>query len=640
MVFSRRSAITMALVVSAIGAYADSLPCTLFMAPSSTVDDDEQNDHFKLGIYAGVDIHPGSIIGIPDIAIPIFDLNLHSGEDRSDEFLEEVSNFMWTPEAIHANFEIFPGNKGESYMNVAIPGIGALVNQHFTSFVNAELDDKAVLDRVPMFETKDDSTALPPTRGANSQYYGVTLKSKYFIPAGMEILMSGLGVEEDENYLLGAEDFVSVDKSLGEFHRFFTKYEKEIDPDRKVQIYNYLVNDAFKIATHRRILEQTAEDAQEAIDHIMNLFPENPQDVEQFLQEGGAFVAEFPETKKSRDWILEHGQCMDGLYPGKSTIPGAEKGAFARRDVKEGELISPSPLFMIPHRDYLDMYPMEVKGDGLDQYAQIKLPRRDPETKQLLLNYCLGHPESSLLFYPYGMGVNLINHLPTGNGANAKIVWSNASFYDDELFEVLAGDLAEDFSAVLPIGIDIVATRDISANEEVFIDYGEEWQRAWDEHVKGWDSDRNWPKEALELNFEQKQEPFDTLSERQDKGNPMPENIMTACHIVISEDSPSQLVNGTKVFSFDEENTKLTGGNFKLCDIIERNSSGTKHVYTVKIHQVDAEDAVITNVPQSHIRYVDKPYQSTMHKPYTFRHPIQIPDEIFPLSWRNLKEHF
>ena len=39
--------------------------------------------------------------------------------------------------------------------------------------------------------------------------------------------------------------------------------------------------------------------------------------------------------------------------------------------------------------------------------------------KQLLYNYCYGHPESSLLFYSTGLAISFINH---SNKLNAKLV--------------------------------------------------------------------------------------------------------------------------------------------------------------------------------------------------------------------------
>ena len=36
------------------------------------------------------------------------------------------------------------------------------------------------------------------------------------------------------------------------------------------------------------------------------------------------------------------------------------------------------------------------------------------------------------------------------------------------------------------IGMRVVALRDIEEGEEVFIDYGNEWQQSWDQYMQGW----------------------------------------------------------------------------------------------------------------------------------------------------------
>jgi hypothetical protein len=119
----------------------------------------------------------------------------------------------------------------------------------------------------------------------------------------------------------------------------------------------------------------------------------------------------------------------------------------------------------------------------------------------------------------------------------------------------------------------------------------------------------------------------------------MPDNIMTACHATSSNHSEN--MHGTTIFKFDQHQTKLIGDHFKICDVLDREirKEGEKeeYFYTVKIHQLEAEDIVIKDVPHSHVRYVDKPYQSSAMHRGAFRHPIQIPDDIFPLAWRDLK---
>jgi hypothetical protein len=36
--------------------------------------------------------------------------------------------------------------------------------------------------------------------------------------------------------------------------------------------------------------------------------------------------------------------------------------------------------------------------------------------------------------------------------------------------------------------LDVVAVKDIEPDEEIFIDYGSEWEQAWEDHVRKWKS--------------------------------------------------------------------------------------------------------------------------------------------------------
>jgi hypothetical protein len=44
-----------------------------------------------------------------------------------------------------------------------------------------------------------------------------------------------------------------------------------------------------------------------------------------------------------------------------------------------------------------------------------------------------------------------------------------------------------------------------------------------------------------------------------------------------------------------------------------------------------------TRVPRHTIAFSDRPYTTDMHLPNAFRHPMMIPDDIFPEAWRNAK---
>jgi len=89
-------------------------------------------------------------------------------------------------------------------------------------------------------------------------------------------------------------------------------------------------------------------------------------------------------------WLREHGQCLDHLQvASQSQQEYAGRGAVARHNLRRGTIVAPMPLLAL-HRASLQRRSLE-KQDG----TVVETP------PQLLLNYCLGHSESSLLLFPY-----------------------------------------------------------------------------------------------------------------------------------------------------------------------------------------------------------------------------------------------
>ena len=158
-------------------------------------------------------------------------------------------------------------------------------------------------------------------------------------------------------------------------------------------------------------------------------------------------------------------------------------GVFAKRSLMKGERIISSPLVPV-HRNEMDIVDDE-----------------DVNGKQLMLNYVFGHPDSDLLLLSIGPIVNFINHKrktdnESDGGANVEIRWyHNRKDGDDSpekgihqqeyhhagLFYLPAETVAATHGKGLVM--DIVAIRDVSEGEEIYLDYGEEWQTAWDAHV-------------------------------------------------------------------------------------------------------------------------------------------------------------
>ena len=137
------------------------------------------------------------------------------------------------------------------------------------------------------------------------------------------------------------------------------------------------------------------------------------------------------------------------------------RGAFANRDIQEGSLVAPVPLIHIPDETVLDMHKMAAaeleNGDSIIM--------RDTNEKigiQLLLNYCWGHPQSTQLFFPAGAVVSYINHAPSKDKVNAKMVWSS---HAENKLDLLDESLPN-FTDLGSLVVEIVATRDIEEGEE------------------------------------------------------------------------------------------------------------------------------------------------------------------------------
>lgn len=116
----------------------------------------------------------------------------------------------------------------------------------------------------------------------------------------------------------------------------------------------------------------------------------------------------------------------------------------------------------------------------------------NPLTKEyeLLINYCYSPSNtSSLLLLPFVPGANTINHAnrTKGQQPNVRIMWMDPKFHPQRFFteptEILFG--AEEVpDERRPLMIEYVAIRDILAGDEILLDYGTEWDTAYQTHIE------------------------------------------------------------------------------------------------------------------------------------------------------------
>ena len=348
-----------------------------------------------------------------------------------------------------------------------------------------------------------------------------------------------------------------------------------------------------------------------------------------------------PEPNRPPEWLQKHGMCADNIKVQTATDPSMGRGAFSRRFIQRGSVIAPAPLQIYPNRT---KFSAPLRGDA--RRVHEKENEMLFEREQLLVNYAFQPKGSSLLLYPYGPGVGLINHATKDSGKiNAKIQWSKNHMNHGAQWLESSLTLDQFWKMQYPgsLILDVVALRDIREGEEIFIDYGIEWERAWEKHIEKWKPFSPhkiykyvYPWDEMS-NYNNPIKPYRTRSEL-DK-NPYAHNLMVVFDTRNISKGRKARMEWRQSSHWPESNTE--------CSIVSRiyNAEKEIYVYEVQLWPNDdhtAEDGtpmmfVDYGVPHSAIRLVDRPYHSDQFIPSAFRHSIGFPEELTPPFFRNAR---
>jgi hypothetical protein len=363
---------------------------------------------------------------------------------------------------------------------------------------------------------------------------------------------------------------------------------------------------------------------------VLGAFHHDDQEELNMLQQKSMSEIRRQQSIRTTEWLEQHGTCADHIQAGPSTIKQAGRGAFATRFLPEGTIVTQMPLVHISDRKRLDMYNMALNDDG----DRVPDPEEGKMGTQLLVNYCMGHADSSLLLCPYGPMTGFVNH-GSGQKANVKLQWGSPE-RGNHMPELLEGSLEQlEKDATAKLAMDLVATRDIEEGDEVFLDYGDEWEEAWNKHVEKWKpvSKAESYISAGELDGDATKR-LQTVFEQLEK--PIAQNIDLTCNSAFRNKlwKRAYLKDDLDSFLGKEE------GEMFACDILRYQRIDGTYFYTVALYDEDNDDRQlkIEEVPREAIRFYDRPYTTDMFLENAFRHDIRITDDIFPLVWRNLKE--
>jgi hypothetical protein len=245
-----------------------------------------------------------------------------------------------------------------------------------------------------------------------------------------------------------------------------------------------------------------------------------------------------------------------------------------------------------------------------------------------------------MVLCPYGNGINYINHNQTL--ANVRIRWAEGFdiVHNQTLVEDgTVNDLIWNYKPQL--AFDYIALRDIGSGEELYLDYGNMWEAAWQRHVANWKPvpGAEEYQAGLDMNMRHGSIPMFTTEENATAIHPYPEHLVIRGHKVLRGDAFLEEGNNPLDFGYPVR-------------ILERFHTVNEHYYTIEIGiPSEATDEksnggfrdkeanltwfVRENIPRNAIAFFDKHGYTDIHLPNAFRQFIGIPDDIFPTNWKN-----
>ena len=565
-----------------------------------------------MGIFAGhASFEPGEMVTDSDLVIPVFELDWHNQHKSPLHFL--WSEYVWAASTFDGmdDQEVEP----KDAIHACSPGMGAAVNCRL-NMVN--LEDTPLLSVMGRSGVPSES----PGAGAFTPYYGRQFRAIHSIPPGMELY-----VNYGEKYFAtrSAYQNVPMKKNYRQADRLLERFQSL---QKKVPALNPPTSRQVSEALYQLIAHDFPFKSR-----TIHALPSDGRKIDAILHNGGTSNITYEESIRSLEWLEEHGSCMDNLKDGVSTLPHAGRGAFANRFIPQGGLVAPMPLIHIGNRHMLTMYEasLQEEDDG-----SVVRDVNQPVHQQLLLNYCFGHRETTLLLCPYGLLTSLINH--SHEQPNAYIQWSRNLRHPEWLNQTY---LAWHRTKHSGLSFDVVAMRDIQEDEEILIDYGLEWETAWKEHVMTFDAPRREYTPAFEMNIQIDLQ-IKTIHEKDYESI---DGIYTFCrkHMVDLALGQKHALRDNKKMTIEVEDLEEEG--CYPCRVVHRNHNDSyiAELFS-RVHQehpsglwevnIDTVESVLLDVPRDTFYFHDAFYSRDHHQEWSFRHDMRLPDHLLPDAWR------
>ena len=586
----------------------DTYPCSLYLGPSTIANG-------GLGVFSGVARFGGNIFDTAiDLAIPLVDLHKHNRILHAKHELDTIfEHYVWELDALEMDREAPQGG-------AFAPGLHAAANCH-PALLN--IDISTVQKDKDTTRSRDDAGA-----GAMTDYNHITTLAIRDIPQGGELFVDygdSWFTARDINHVPLQHHLKAAKQLLVDFGTITATLSDPIQRD----LYKLIQSVPYSSV-------------------ITTVFPDTLNQVLTVIQQDDIGTIYQANATRSIDYLEQHGTCLDTIRPATSTIPGAGQGAFATRSFQKGDIIISSPVLHIPNRSLLEMYKKKWSESGTKWK-----PSAQMESSQLLVNYCFGHVQSTLLLCPYGSGVNFMNAATTGaansNNANqsslvpnVRIQWpTNGRLSHNATLLTLTPQNID--TTKVGLALDYIALRDINPGDELFLAAGHAWDEAWKNHVDLWDEsgdddadDHDYHDYEPARVWNDRQAPLRTRDEQ--RINPYyPHELHCHESLIVDYSNWKSIVRNKNMDLWMSQ--PGAGVKSSRCHILRRYLSlGNEIVYDVNF--LDNEnDWEVQNkgVPRNAFTFVDGYYSTDMHLPTAFRYSYQIPNDMVPVAWRNNK---
>lgn len=560
--------------------------CGLYMAESSI-------PNSGWGMYTATPIQKDDVIYPLDVVIQVADYARYQTL-RSSFFTGETLP-LWLMEEYYWNSQTTWAWYDAQKVQSIVPGLGMLANSH-PGLVNAAEQGPQYKQVVPRNVVE---------AGAYSQYKNTTFLASTDIPAGHEIMVQ-----------YGDHWFKQRGYAFGESIPLSQDYETA---DEIVQEAVKQCNASLETDSCKNLWNTTRETTMNTTN--ARVYSALPKVLTQDVAENGTARHSVPNVVRSIEWLQENGMCLDHLsVRDESTIPHAGSGAFATRNLPNNTIVAPAPVVHM-HRGHLEIILPDTHDDEQVHW----------QGHQLLLNYMYSHPSTSLIFFPYSPAVNLINHAPPNMKPNVQLRWSDRMAKSEWLNLTTEELIQENEHAGLMM--ELVAIRDIREGDEILLDYGQDWQEAWERHVETW-------RKPMDRDTHRSAEEFKKLEKLPTKGDvgkddveQLPGNLMTVCWVDWEDVKDTEDPN-TFIWTSDHETDDQTQS--RKCTLLSRMKKNGKYRYTAEV-RMDGETYIFQNMLRRGIDVVDRPYAANQFLRQSFRHEIQLPDDMIPDNWKDLE---